>query len=170
MDPAKLREALGLQPDAPDGEVSAAIAAAGFASPTTTEPAATAADGDAPAVSAAAAAATSDAVVLDPAQYRALRASAMRGEEAWNRMRENECEAILDAAIKAGKFPPARRDHWKKLWAADPDGTKATVEALASNVIPVMPSGFPGGADEDETDAVYASMYGKGAKAGGGRG
>lgn len=167
MDPAKLREALGLQPDAPDGEVTAALTAAGFAS-TTTDPApAGTATTDAPAVAAATAAATSDAVVLDPAQYKALRASAMRGEEAWRKMRENECEAILDAAIKAGKFPPARRDHWKKLWAADPDGTKATVDALASNVIPVMPSGFPGGVDEDETDLVYAAMFGK---AGNGRG
>lgn len=160
-DPAKLREAFGLNADATDEEVRAAVTSAGLASPT--PPAAPAVGDtttDAPPVSAPSAhAATSDAVILDPAQYAALRAQAMRGDEAWRKMRETECEQILDDAIKAGKFPPARREHWKTLWAADPDGTKATIEKLAANVIPVLASGFPGVGDEAETDIVYAQMY-----------
>lgn len=174
MDPAKIREALGLQPDASDDEVRTAFAASALAPSTTPEPA-PAGDGTPtppapPAPQAPATAGTSDAVILDPAQYAALRAQAMRGDEAWRKMREAESEQILDAAIKAGKFPPARRDHWKTLWAADPDGTKATIEKLASNVIPVLASGFPGVGDEAETDIVYAAMYPEAAKAGGRRG
>ena len=174
MDPAKLREALGLTPDSSDTEVTAALASAGLAPSST--PAAPAA-GDpttdpapvlppqVPAVTAGA----SDAVLLDPAQYNALRQQAQRGDEAWRKLRENECEQVLDAAIKAGKFPPARREHWKTLWAADPDGTKATIDKLAANVIPVSASGYPGVGDETEVDIVYGSMY-PDMKVGAGRG
>lgn len=166
MDPAMLRESLGLAPDASDDEVRTAFASS--LAPPTPDPAPAGETAAVPAASAAAAAVTSDAVILDPAQYAALRAQAMRGDEAWRKMREAECEQILDAAIKAGKFPPARRDHWKALWAADPDGTKATIDKLAANVIPVLASGFPGVGDEAEVDIVYAAMYGD--KAGAGRG
>jgi hypothetical protein len=163
MDPAKIREALGLTAEAPDDDVVAALAAAGLApaaAPTDTPPAPA---GNAPAEDmlppVQPVAASGDAVLLDPVQYNALRVSAARGEEAWRKMREAECGAVLDAAIKAGKFPPARRDHYEKLWAADPDGTKDMVEKLAANVIPVMTSGYPGVGDETEQDMAYAAMY-----------
>lgn len=174
MDPAKLREALGLTPDSSDTEVTAALASAGLAPSST--PAAPAAGDPTPDPAPAlpppvptVSAGSSDAVLLDPAQYNALRQQAQRGDEAWRKLRENECEQVLDTAIKAGKFPPARRDHWKTLWAADPDGTKATIDKLAANVIPVSASGYPGVGDETETDIVYGSMY-PDTKVGAGRG
>jgi hypothetical protein len=160
MDPAKLREALGLAADASDDEVSTALAAAGLASkpsdPPTDPPEGDPAAALPPKVPTAA---SGDAILLDPAQYNTLRVAAARGEDAWRKMREAECGAVLDAAIKAGKFPPARREHYEKLWAADPDGTKDMVANLASNVIPVMSSGYPGVGDESEQDLVYAAMY-----------
>lgn len=159
MDPAKIREALGLQPGASDDEVRTALSSAGLASaPAVTPEPEPAAEPLAPVV-AASPAATADAVILDPAQYSALRQQAMRGDEAWRKLRENECEQVLDAAVKAGKFPPARREHWKTLWAADPDGTKQTIDKLASNVIPVSASGYSGVSDATEIDMVYAAMY-----------
>jgi hypothetical protein len=173
MDPAKIREALGLTAEAPDTEVQAALAAAGLApAPASTEPAPAPtggvnADEVLPPVQPTAA--SGDAVLLDPVQYNALRTSAARGEEAWRKMREAECGAVLDAAIKAGKFPPARREHYEKLWAADPDGTKDMVEKLAANVIPIMTSGYPGVGDETEQEMAYAAMYPT-SKVGGGRG
>lgn len=170
MDPAKLREALGLQPDASDDQVKAA-----FAASLTPEPA------PAPAPAAATppdpepeptlppkvqtpAASTSGALMLDPATLQALQAQAARGEAAFRQLRENECDSILAAAVKAGKFPPARLDHYKALWAADPDGTKDLVNGLAANVIPVAASGYPGVGAETETDMVYAAMYGGNSK------
>ncbi len=171
MDPAKLREALGLTAEASDDEVKAALASAGLAAQTPpTEPAGDDTDPE-PALPAKvpAANASGDAILIDPAQYNTLRVAAARGEEAWRKMREAECGAVLDAAIKAGKFPPARREHYEKLWAADPDGTKDMVANLASNVIPVMSSGYPGVGDESEQDLVYAAMY-PGSKASGGVG
>jgi hypothetical protein len=160
MDLAKLREGLGLGADLSDEQVQAALDAAGI----TVQPAPPPDPADPPGdpvvlASKVPTLAGSDAVLLDPAQYNALRTSAMRGEDAWRKMRENECEAVLDEAIRAGKFPPGRRDHWKALWAADPDGTKATIDKLAANVIPVMATGYPGVTDESEVDLVYASMY-----------
>jgi len=169
MDPAKIREALGLAADAPDDDVAAALASAGFGgAPAATPPVQPPADQLPPVQPVAAA--SSDAILLDPVQYNALRVSAARGEEAWRKLREAECAGVLDAAIKAGKFPPARREHYEKLWAADPDGTKAMVESLASNVIPIMSSGYPGVGDETEQDLVYASMYPSTPKVGGQRG
>lgn len=163
MDPAKIREALGLTADAPDDDVVAALTAAGLApagAPTVTPaapPAAPPAEDVLPPVQPVAA--SGDAVLLDPVQYNALRVSAARGEEAWRKMREAECTGVLDAAIKAGKFPPARRDHYERLWAADPDGTKVMVEQLAANVIPILTSGYPGVGDETEQDMAYGAMY-----------
>lgn len=175
MDPAVLREALGLSTEAPDDEVRAALAAAGFppAAPASTEPTTAPqpnSDTVLPPAVPSAASAGSDAIILDPVQYSALRVAAARGEEAWRKMREAECTGVLDAAIKAGKFPPARRDHYERLWAADPDGTKVMVESLAANVIPILSSGYPGVGDETEQDMAYAAMYPDTRKVGGGRG
>jgi hypothetical protein len=165
MDPAKLREALGLSADASDTDVGAALAAAGLA---TLPPVPSPADlpaGDPPAdvlppaVPTPVAASTSDAILLDPAQYRALQAQAARGDEAWRKMREAECETVLDAAVKAGKFPPARRDHWKQLWAADPDGTKDTIGRLEAGVIPVTAAGYAGVGDESAENMLYGKIY-----------
>jgi len=158
MDPAKFREALGLTDDLTNDEVMDALAEAGF------HPASGDGGGESdggtllpPIVPSPVTAAS--VITLDPAQYSALRVQATRGEEAWRKLRENECDSVLAAAVKAGKFPPARLDYWKKLWAADPDGTKVTVDNLQANVIPVMASGYPGVGDETETDLVYAAMY-----------
>jgi hypothetical protein len=178
MDPAKIREALGLTAEAPDTEVQAALAAAGLAPATAPgDPAPPTPSGDAtadpalpPVVPQPVNASSGDAILLDPVQYNALRVSAARGEEAWRKMREAECGAVLDAAIKAGKFPPARREHYERLWASDPDGTKDMVEKLAANVIPVMTSGYPGVGDETEQEMAYAAMYPDAVKVGGGRG
>jgi hypothetical protein len=167
MDPAKIRERLGLDDDVSDDDVMEALVYAGFTP--APEPAAEEAVLPPTVVPVAAAGGASDAVLLDPAQYNALRQQAQRGEEAWRKLRENECEQVLASAVKAGKFPPARREHWKTLWAADPDGTKATIEKLAANVIPVSASGYPGVGDETEQDLIYSAMY-PDTKAGGSRG
>lgn len=170
MDPAKLREALGLTADASDDEVKSALASAGLANqpdpppdpqPQPTPP--TDPDPDTVLPPKMPANAAGDAILLDPVQYSALRTAAVRGEEAWRKMREAHCATVLDAAIKAGKFPPSRREAYEKLWAADPDGTEEMVKNLQANVIPVMASGYPGVTDETEQDMVYAAMYGKGA-------
>jgi hypothetical protein len=41
-------------------------------------------------------------------------------------------DAIIEQAILAGKFPPTRRDHYRALYDADPEGTRGLIARLAS--------------------------------------
>lgn len=49
----------------------------------------------------------------------------------------------VDEGIKAGKFPPARRGHYKRLWDADPNGTIQLIDGLAA-AMPVNEVGTAG--------------------------
>jgi hypothetical protein len=64
---------------------------------------------------------------------------------------------VLDNAIKAGKFPPARRAHFEALLTVDPEGTAAMIETLASGMIPVTERGTS--TPETEVNASEASAY-----------
>lgn len=173
VDPNKIREALGLPADASDEQVASAIVAnlAALGSKPTTPPTpstppvpptpptpapTTGQDGLPPSF----ASATNGALLVDPSQLAALRAAAEQGQKAYRQLKENEAERVIKAAISEGKFAPSREQFWKDLWAADPDGTKATIEGLEKNVVPVMASGFPGYTEESETDKVYRDLYG----------
>lgn len=153
MDPAKIREALGLGSDASDDDVFAAIAAG--RQPTSTDPAP--ADPPAPAP-AAPVAAGAGVVVLDQSIVSAMQEDAKRGREAYEQMRKNERDTIISAAINDGKFAPARREHWEKAWDADPDGTRTQIENLAKNLVPLSASGYQGG-DTYEQDETYFGLY-----------
>lgn len=58
---------------------------------------------------------------------------------------------VLDTAVKAGKFPPARRAHYEALLKVDPEGTTAMIETLATGMIPVTERGTdtPAGTEVD---------------------
>lgn len=160
VDGIKMREALGLATDASDEELWAAIAAA----QPTPEPAPEATPDVASVAAAAQAAAGShgDMLLVDRSQIVALQASARKGEEAWAQLRTSERDQVLKQAMADGKFPPARRDHYQKLWDADPEGTRALVAALAPNLIPTSLSGHMG-SDEAASEAAvaYDALYGK---------
>lgn len=171
MDPAKMREALGLKADASDDEVRVAFTASALGvqpappadppqSPPPTNPPAPPLppEGEPRTPQPQPKATNSDAVTLDPEQYRQLRQEAAHGAEAYRKLREMECDGILDAAIKAQKFPPSRREHYKLRWATDPDGTKQEIEALSS-VPPVGGLGYAGVGDETEQDMLYKQVY-----------
>lgn len=160
VDGIKMREALGLATDASDEELWAAIAAA----QPTPEPAPEAVPDAASVAGVAAAAAGShgDMLLVDRSQIVALQASARKGELAWQQLRTSERDQVLKQAMSDGKFPPARRDHYQKLWDADPEGTRALVAALAPNLIPTSLSGHMG-SDEAASEAAvaYDALYGK---------
>jgi hypothetical protein len=54
---------------------------------------------------------------------------------------------VIAAAIQQGRFAPARREHYVRAWAADPEGTRTLLTAseedggLAPNTIPVQARG-----------------------------
>jgi hypothetical protein len=166
MDPAKIREALGLGPDASDDEVRTAWASTNLAAappspstePTSAPPAPAA---DAPtsqpdlvaASKKAVGTMTIDASAWDEREQRIKRLEA----DAAKRARE-ERDQVIAEAVKDGKFAPARKDHWVRLWDADPEGTRQVIAGLTKNVIPVEAIGFAGGDDED-FDQEFASLF-----------
>ena len=85
----------------------------------------------------AAKAAPDGTVIVDKSVIEELRAGAKAGTEARAAQVANEQEAIITSAIKAGKFAPARREHYGKLLAADPEGTESLIDGLEPGIVPV---------------------------------
>lgn len=54
---------------------------------------------------------------------------------------------VVDA-IKAGKFPPSRKEHYLKLMKADRDGTIEMIGGLQAGLIPVDERGSASGSEE----------------------
>lgn len=54
-------------------------------------------------------------------------------------------DSVLDGALRAGKIPKARREHYGKLYDLDPEGTKQALAAMPSGLIPVEELGDGGG-------------------------
>lgn len=94
-------------------------------------------------------------VKMDKASAAKLKQDAELGRKAYAKQQKEERESFLTAAVKAGKFPRARKEHWRKLWKKDPEGTKASIEELESGLVPVD--------DVDDADAggdeLTASAY-----------
>lgn len=155
VDAAKMREALGLGPDATDAEVLAAFSATIPAPAATVPP-----EADIEAM--ATLAGSGQAVLVDKAQLATLISTARKGEIAYNQNRKNERDTFLATATREGRIPPASLGAYEKLWDNDPEGTRRTVSLLAKNIIPVTTGGFLGQeVDENEADSAYEAMYGK---------
>jgi len=153
MDSAKLREALGLSSDASDDDILAAIAAGRQSTDPAPEPTPEPATPPAAPV-----AAGSGVVILDQSIVTEMQRQAQQGAAAFETMRKNERDSIIAAAIHDGKFAPARKEHWERLWDADPDGTRTQIENLAKGLVPLAASGY-GGGESYELDETYFSLY-----------
>jgi hypothetical protein len=185
MDPAKLREALGLLPEASDDEVRTALTTQGVVTPTTptaeVEPEGAPADDTTPAEDdppvgpaaepqpvepVSAAALPPGTVAIDETTLAELRASAQQGAEARAQQRREDRDRTLDNAIRAGKFPPARREHWAAYWDRDEEGARAAINDLAEGLVPVDDAGAPGGEPTesfDDVDRLFSVPVPKGA-------
>ena len=92
-------------------------------------------------------------VKVDAEQFKSLQDSAQMGVDARQVQLDKDREDLLTKAVSDGKIPPARKEHWRKLYKADPEGTKATIESLAD----VVPLKERGESPSDET--VSAEGY-----------
>ncbi|BEL07837.1 Clp protease ClpP [Actinoplanes sichuanensis] len=151
MDPAKIREALGLTADASDDEVKAALTSAGLTAASTapapdTEPVAKPKPGNAPGTM------TVDVSAWQDREDRLKRLEAQEGKR-----RIAERDQILNQAVIDGKFAPARKEHWARLWDADPEGTREVVAGLTKNVVAVSEIGSAG--DDSEFDDEFARFF-----------
>lgn len=67
-------------------------------------------------------------------------------------------ERAVDDAIKAGKVPPSRRDHWLRVAEKDPEGTADLLAGLTPGQVPVDDLGFAGG-DGPDIDVEFADLF-----------
>lgn len=98
-------------------------------------------------------------VMVDAAIVTELQGLAKKGELAYKELQRQECDSVIDNAIKAGKFPPSRKEHWKNLWNQDPEGTKEYINNLEGNLIPMAASGYAGVDGDYEENALYKAVY-----------
>lgn len=90
-------------------------------------------------------------VKIDKAALAELKANSAMGVTARKEQLKKEREDELTAAVKAGKFPRARKGHWRKLWKNDPEGTKAAIGELEPGLVPVSEAKEGNAGDEDVT-------------------
>jgi hypothetical protein len=166
VDPKILREQLGLAEDASDADVTAKLAELNTR-PTEEQveqqvsekveeqlPEAVAA-----AVAAKAAKSDDETVTLDKAAFEELKASAAKGAEAHDRLEQEAKETFLAAAVEKGKFPPSRVEHYGKRYDSDPEGTRAEVDALADDVIPVTERGIAASSEAEDTNLTTTGWF-----------
>jgi peptidoglycan hydrolase-like protein with peptidoglycan-binding domain len=173
MDPAKIREALGLSADASDDEVKSSLAAAGLASESPPEGSADAAgdnsaDGNTDAgtdaapgpVSAKSGTANSGTVILASSVWDETQKTIKSLTAFVDKTKRDERDMVIAKAVTEGKFTPAQKTHFSRLWDADPEGTRALIANLTKNsALAVMASGYAGNAED--ADADYVALFGK---------
>jgi hypothetical protein len=126
-----------------------------------TPPTPTAADQPAPAAAPEAlpvAAGAPGTMVIDASAWAAREESIKRLEAADAKRRREERDQVVGQAIQAGKFAPARVEHWVRLWDADPEGTRQVIAGLTPNVVPVEEMGVLG-SGEDSIDEEFAHLF-----------
>lgn len=119
---------------------------------------------------AASAALPEGVVAVDAATLEELKAGAQTAQQLAKEKADGDRDRTIQAAIKAGKFTPARREHFERLWAKDPEGTKHTLTAdpsdggLAANLVPVQeiggePQDAAGNVSEQEHEQFMAQQF-----------
>jgi hypothetical protein len=165
MDPVKIREALGLSADASDDEVKAAMLTAAGAAPQSApppEPAQTEPLDAEPEplkrelVHAAGAPGT---VVMASSVWEETQATIKKLTSFVDKTQRDERDQVIAKAVQDGKFTPAQRSHFSRLWDADPTGTRALIDNLTRNsALAVMASGYAGDDGEDFDKRVRAPV------------
>lgn len=104
-------------------------------------------------------------VTIDASTLEEIRSQAQAGVQALAQQRADTRDRYLDAAITRGKFAAARREHFAKLYDADPEGTRAVIDSLQENTIPVAEVGFDADGETvtntAEEDEAYAHFTGR---------
>lgn len=99
-------------------------------------------------------------IIVEKEAWDGLNKRVTDGETYRKRQAVKERDTVIAAAIGVGKFSVARRDHWARLWDADPEGTRQVLAGLQKNVVPVGDIGAPGSNDPDDVDEEYSALFG----------
>jgi hypothetical protein len=110
-------------------------------------------------------------VTLDAAAYAQLKAGADAGLRAEAARVAAANEALIEGAIREGKFPPARKQYWANYLKVDPEGAKQSIASLSPGMIPVNERGTaltgetPDGLPEGLPDTWFPELPGRRAAA-----
>jgi hypothetical protein len=97
-------------------------------------------------------------VVMDPEAFKVLNQRAAQASKLEEEARVSKRDSLIAGAVKAGKFPPSRREHYAKLFDSDPEGTERTIKRLQANVIPLDQRGVEA-IDLDAQDDSYPTQW-----------
>jgi len=155
-----MRERLGLPAGASETEVFAALDS--LRNPTTTpepEPTPTPDPEPTPEPTPPATKPVAGTMTIDASAWQAQQETIKRHEALFAKHAREERDTVIAQAVLDGKFAPARKDHWARLWDADPEGTRQVIDGLTKNVIPVEAKGFA--LEDDEAyDADHQALWG----------
>lgn len=98
-------------------------------------------------------------IVVDKSTWDEVARQAREGAELAARSRDQERDDFLNTAIKAGKFPPSRKQHYFDAWKADPEGTRGLIESLQPGLVPVEARGTAGTGKDETVHAGDQSAY-----------
>ena len=98
-------------------------------------------------------------MVIDASAWDAQQEAIKRLEAKQAKHDRDERDDVIAKAVRDGKFAPARKEHWAKLWDADPEGTRTVIDGLTKNVIPVEALGI-GLEDDESIDAEFVHLFG----------
>lgn len=96
-------------------------------------------------------------VQVDATALEELRQQAAAGAAARAQQETEQRQRTVDAAIRDGRIPPARRDAWLAQLSADP-GAETVLAQLAKGTVPVNEVGIdtaPEDSDDAEFDAIF---------------
>jgi ATP-dependent protease ClpP protease subunit len=101
---------------------------------------------------------TPGTMTIDASAWEEREARIKRLEAAAAKRAREERDEVIASAVRDGKFPPARKGHWARLWDADPEGTREVINGLTKNVIPVDALGIADDGDSS-LDDEFASLF-----------
>lgn len=90
------------------------------------------------------------ALVVDKAVHEQLVADAAKGRQAAETLDAQRRDGIIAAALGDGRIAPVSRDAWRAQLDKDEDGTKALLESMPKNTVPVAELGHADDAKSTE--------------------
>src|SRR5512135_2941713 len=98
-------------------------------------------------------------IAVDQEAWDDVNAKVAAAEQFRMKVLRGERDQVIAAAISAGKFPPARKGVYERLWDQDPENTRQVIASLRKNAVPMEDIGVAGGPDDDEADEEYRSLF-----------